>query len=259
MNNLFNGFLNKNVEFTEEEHENTEIKEKKIMEYNFYDKLLQHPFIEKLDINGINKNEETYLILYRLKQFNGINYIEYYQKCLISLDNETDILLKISHINGRKMIKGIKKLGENKYTIIQIRNNTSKQWLVLWDIIINKHYYNKKIDINLVNFIISYPSIDNLIVNGKLSKKLFVLYCHVDDKYRNYIEKNDSIQYCQELNCALIKLNTFEDDDNIRNLCLINDEELDCNLMEKEYIIERKGNSFIWIFKNDKNIISYLK
>jgi hypothetical protein len=37
------------------------------------------------------------------------------------------------------------------------------------------------------------------------------------------------------------------------------DVEMDKDLKENDFIIERKGKKYEWIFKNDNNLISFLK
>jgi hypothetical protein len=95
-------------------------------------------------------------------------------------------------------------------------------------------------------------------------KKKFVKnpqYCIplIDNKYKKYINKNNSIQYCQNERNVLIYLSEFTEGDNVRNICFVEDIEIDNDLANKNYIIERKDKKYRWIFKNDNNIISFLK
>jgi len=73
MNNLFNGFLKKEMNINED----IDIKVKTEEVTNLDDSLLYHPFIDKLD-NELNNEENTNLILYRINKHNDFNYIEYY-------------------------------------------------------------------------------------------------------------------------------------------------------------------------------------
>jgi hypothetical protein len=85
------------------------------------------------------------------------------------------------------------------------------------------------------------------------------LYTVIDNKYKKYINKYNSIQYCQNERNVLIYLSEFTEGDNVRNICFVEDIEIDNDLVNKNYIIERKDEKYWWIFKNDYNIISFLK
>jgi hypothetical protein len=255
MNNLFNGFLNKDID----SFEIGEIQEKIYEHTNIYDNILHHPYIENLNLE-FNKRENTKLIIYRMNKINKDTFIEYYLNTINCLDDKKIILENLSHIEGTKRIKGNIYIEGNKYTIVQIRdNNKINNWVILWDILINKHYYGEKIDENFINFFINHYKIDDLYIKEKICKKPTVLYTLIDNKYKKYINKNNSIQYCQNERNVLIYLSEFTEGDNVRNICFVEDIEIDNDLANKNYIIERKDEKYRWIFKNDNNIISFLK
>jgi hypothetical protein len=255
MNNLFNGFLNKDID----SFEIGEIEEKKYEHTNIYDNIIHHPYIENLNLD-LNKRENTKLIIYRMNKINKDTFIEYYLNIINCLDDKNILLENLSHIEGSKRIKGNTYLNGSKYTIVQIRdNNKIDNWVILWDILINKHYYGEKIDENIINFFINNYKIDDLYIKEKICKKPTVLYTVIDNKYKKYINKYNSIQYCQNERNVLIYLSEFTEGDNVRNICFVEDIEIDNDLVNKNYIIERKDEKYWWIFKNDYNIISFLK
>lgn len=255
MNNLFYGFLNKDSDFLEIE----EIEERKYEHTNINDNLLQHPFIENLKLSLDNK-ENTKIIIYRMNKINNDTFIEYYLNDIKCLDNRKTILENLSDIEGTKRIKGNTNINGSKYTIVQIRNNNKiDNWVILWDILINKHYYGEKIDENFISFFINHYKIDDLYIKEKICKKPSILYTLIDNKYKNYINKYNSILYCQNEKSVLINLSDFTEGDNVRNICFIEDIEIDNDLINKNYMIERKDGKYWWIFKNDYNIISFLK
>jgi hypothetical protein len=255
MNNLFNGFLKKEMNINED----IDIKVKTEEVTNLDDSLLYHPFIDKLD-NELDNEENTNLILYRINKHNDFNYIEYYLNKISCKGNTKIILENLKSINGIKRIKGYVKIGKQYFTIIQIRENKNmNNWVTIWDIIINKHYYGEKIDEKCISFFLNYNKLDDLYIKDKICKKPIILYCYVDDKYKNYVNKNKTIQYCQNENNILINLSEFEEGDNVRNICFLDDKEMNSDLLENDYIIERKGENYKWVIKNDKNIISFLK
>lgn len=255
MNNLFYGFLNKDID----SFEIAKIEERKYEHTNIDDNLLQHPFIENLKLSLDNK-ENTKIIIYRMNKINNDTFIEYYLNMINCLDDKNIILENLSGIEGIKRIKGNIHIEGNKYTIVQIRDNNKKDnWVILWDILINKHYYGEKIDEKFIKFFINHYNIDDLYIKEKICKKPSILYTLVDNKYKNYINKYNSIQYCQNEKCVLINLSDFTEGDNVRNICFVEDIEIDNDLVNKNYMIERKDGKYWWIFKNDYNIISFLK
>lgn len=263
MNNLLNGFLKKEIDIDEDNEididENNEInvKTEKITNINEY--LLYHPFIDQLD-NELNNKENTNLIIYRINKHNNFNYIEYYLNNINCNGNINIILENLKDIDGIKRVKGYLKIGKENYTIVQLRRNKDiNNWVTIWDIIINKHYYGEKIDEKCILFFLRYHKLDDLYIKETLCKKPIILYCYVDNVYKNYVNKNNTIQYCQNKNNILINLSEFKEGDNVRNICFLDDKEVSNDLLENDYIIEKKGNNYNWVIKNDKNIISFLK
>jgi hypothetical protein len=255
MNNLFNGFLKKEMNIIED----IEIEFKKEEVANIDDSLLYHPFIEELD-DELSNEKNTYLIIYRINKHNEFNYIEYYLNNINCKGITSVIIENLKCINGIKRIKGYVKIGNQNFTIVQIRENKKMEnWVTIWDIIINKHYYGEKIDEKCILFFLNYNKLDDLYIKDKICKKPIILYCYVNDKYKNYVNKNKTIQYCQNENNILINLSEFEEGDNVRNICFLDDKEMSNDLLENDYIIERKGENYKWVIKNDKNIISFLK
>ena len=252
MNNLFNGFLNNEID----SFEIGEIEDKKYKHSNISDDILEHPYIENLKFDANNKGN-TKLIIYRMNEHNKNAFIEYYLNEINCLHDKEVILKNLSYIEGTKHIKGSIYIGDNQYTIIHIRNNNKpNNWVILWDIIINGHYYGEKIHENLIKFLKKNYKIDDLFYKRKICKKPCILYTLLDNKYKNYINKNKSIQYCQNEHSILIYFSEYNEGDNI---CFMEDTEMDKDLQNKNYIIERKGKKYEWIFKNDNNLISFLK
>lgn len=255
MNNLFNGFLNKDID----SFEIGEIEERKCEHTNIQDNILHHPYIENLNLQ-LDQGDNTKIIIYRMNKHDKNTFIEYYLNIFDSLDDKQTILENLKIIEGNKRIKGNIYLDGNKYTLVQIRDNKKKDnWAILWDIIINKHYYGEKIDKNIINFFINNYKIDDLFIKERICKKPSILYTVIEDKYKNYINKFNTIQYCQNEENILIYLSDFTEGDNVRNICFVEDVEIDNDLLNKNYMIERKDGKYRWIFKNDNNLISFLK
>lgn len=255
MNNLFNGFINKEVTI----YNDNEIGLKNNKNENLEDILLYHPFIDDLQ-DQLNNKELSQLIIYRLNKHNEFNYVEYYNTNIICFQNSDIILDKLKHISGKKKVKGSIRNEIDNYTIVQIRDNKiNENWITLWDIIINNHYYGEKIDETLYKFILKYSKLDDLFIKDIICKKPQILYCLVNEKYKNYINTHNSIQYCQNEKNLLIHLSKFKSGFNVRNICFLDDSEINEDLLNNDYIVERKEEEYEWIVKNDKNIISFLK
>ena len=255
MTNLFNGFIEKEINM----NENNEIHEKRIEYSNINESLLYHPYTEDLS-NYEYTNGKTRLILYRINNCNKYNFIEYYLNDIYCECDKEIILKNLIYLPGRKNIKGKIKEGDSMFTIIQIRDNKNKEnWVTLWDIIINKHYYGEKIDNKLVSFMLNNNKLDNLFIKDKICNKPIILYCFVDEKYKNYINKYNSVQYCQDTRNILINLSEYKPGYNVRNICFLHDREIDNDLKNNDFIVERNEEGYKWIIKNDKNIISFLK
>lgn len=239
--------------------ESFDILDKKNYTTNIIDYLIEHPFIDTLTYNFDNKN--TKFIIYRLNYYNDYYYIEYLLNNYHSINNETIINEYLNTLNGRKIIKGNLKLNNINYTIVQLRDNIEhNNWVTLYDIVVNNTYYQYHIDDSIIEFFITYNRIDNLFIKDKLCLKPIILYSNIHEKYRNYIKKYNSIQYCQNKHDnILINLNKYNDNDNVRSICFIHEQLLNGSLKDKDFIIERKENVNYWLFKNEKKIISYIK
>lgn len=239
---------------------------------SFLDTIIQHPFIENININLdiiYNCREKIHLILYKFNEYNGNYVVEFYiNKDLpfILLMKNDDLTKKINdtvkHIDGLKRVTGNIKYENTNYLFVQVRNNNDYiNWLTIGDITVNKHYFGDNLDENITNFFIEYMELSTLKFKRKYCIKPQILYCNISDEYINYIRKTHSIQYCQRENTPLIKLNLYNKNDNIRVLSFIKDREYSTNiddLYNTDYIIMDNINP-VWIFKNEKNIFPYLK
>ena len=214
--------------------------------------VINHPFIDKLQLIELEIN---YCILYRFNKFKDFYYLEYY---IVNVNNccYSNILDEINYIKGSKKIKGTIQFKNNNYILIQVRENKEiEKWIVLWDIIINQSYFGLKYDRDIVDFFYTYNQLDNLFIKNNICLKPLVLYASVDIMYKKYITSHKSIQYCQNINTSLIELSNYKNDNNVRNLCFINDIDI-CKKNESDnyYIINNN-----WVFKNDKDILSLIK
>lgn len=255
--------------------------------------ILRHPYMEKVDIDlkidlgvhhGISNNYKNYLVIYRLNTYNTINHVaEFYilgTFLSVSRKESDDVLSHnngdfaitgintiLHHVPGDKRIKGTTMFKDNNYTFIQVRNNKdTSNWLNIWDIVVNKHYFGERIDDLVIDFFKNNNDLTNLMLNQTICLKPIVLYSYVDERYHEYIKKNRSIQYCQNKIDSLIKLHHFNENDNVRTLCFIEDRdfsntshELICN----HYIIKRETHDtqerVEWIFKSDNILFSSVK
>jgi len=214
--------------------------------------VLNHPFIDKLELIELEIN---YCILYRFNKFNKFYYLEYY---IINVNNccYNDILDEINYIKGIKKVKGTIQFKNNNYILIQVRGNSEiENWVVLWDIIITQSYFGLKYDRNIIDFFYTHNQLDNLFIKNNICLKPLVLYAYVDIMYKKYIKLQKSIQYCQNINSSLIELSNYKNDDNVRNLCFINDIDI-CKKNESDNYCIINNN---WVFKNDKDILSLIK
>jgi hypothetical protein len=277
---------------------------------NILDSIIQHPFMENITTNTyasltVNSpcREKIRLIVYRINTYKENNVVEFY---LISHFLSTDIDIgdniatavnnTLQHVVGTKRLSGYVMVDNIRHVFVQVRNNrsitaslasstsasSSTNWLTIWDIIVNKHYFGEKIDQNVVDFFTANCEISNLIINRRLCIKPIVLYSYADKSHTEYIKKHNSIQYCQRENDMLIKLNQYKNGDNIRSICFIEDAEFSDTyggLRERDFIIMNSQKSHIagnqdqeqescdndndnnirWIFKNERNIFSHIK
>ena len=267
---------------------------------NILDTIVQHPFMEKISTNTYDSltvdspcREKIHLIVYRINTYNANNVVEFYLKSHF-LSTDIDIGDNIAaavnntlhHITGTKRLSGYIMIGNIRHVFVQVRNNRSSSapssnWLTIWDIIVNKHYFGEKIDQNVIDFFTANCEISNLLINRRLCIKPIVLYSYADKSHTEYIKKHNSIQYCQRENDILIKLNQYKSGDNIRSICFIEDAEFSDTyggLRERDFIIMNNSqksqmsgnqdqdqessdndNDIRWIFKNERNIFSHIK
>ena len=263
---------------------------------NILDTIVQHPFMEKISTNTYDSltvdspcREKIHLIVYRINTYNANNVVEFYLKSHF-LSTDIDIGDNIAaavnntlhHITGTKRLSGYIMIGNIRHVFVQVRNNRSSSapssnWLTIWDIIVNKHYFGEKIDQNVIDFFTANCEISNLLINRRLCIKPIVLYSYADKSHTEYIKKHNSIQYCQRENDILIKLNQYKSGDNIRSICFIEDAEFSDTyggLRERDFIIMNSQKSPIsgnqdqepsdndnikWVFKNERNLFSHIK
>lgn len=270
---------------------------------NILDTIVQHPFMEKISTNTYTAltvdspcREKINLIIYRINTYNANNVVEFYLKShflSIDIDIGGNIAAAVNntlhHVDGTKRLSGYIMVGNIRHVFVQVRNNRSStaslasapssNWLTIWDIIVNKHYFGEKIDQNVIDFFTANCEISNLLINRRLCVKPIVLYSYADKSHTEYIKKHNSIQYCQRENDILIKLNQYKSGDNIRSICFIEDAEFSDTyggLRERDFIImnnsqkshitgsqeqESSDNDtdIRWIFKNERNIFSHIK
>ena len=264
---------------------------------NILDTIVQHPFMEKISTNTYDSltvdspcREKIHLIVYRINTYNANNVVEFYLKShFLSTDIDigdniaTAVNNTLHHIIGTKRLSGYIMVGNIRHVFVQVRSNSSSSssnWLTIWDIIVNKHYFGEKIDQNIVDFFTENCEISNLLINRRLCVKPIVLYSFADKSHTEYIKKHNSIQYCQRENDILIKLNQYKSGDNIRSICFIEDTEFSDTyggLRTRDFIIMKSQKSLIngnqeqessdndnhndirWIFKNERNIFSHIK
>jgi hypothetical protein len=240
---------------------------------NLLDSIIQHPFIDNIDFNECQLLKTFYVIFYRLNKFNEFNYVEYYINdnfLKVSLKFETKILDIYDNIvvetdkkiNGVKRLKGIYDYNDNKYMFIQVReNNNTNKWVNLWDIVVANHYFGKRFDNHVIDFFINNDNVSNLKMNKQILLKPNILYCHIDEKYLSYVDKHNSIQYCQD--DSLIKLHRFNKNDNVRVICFMNFDKFNSygsnneNLKKNGFIIDKINKC--WIFQNEDNLLIHIK
>ena len=235
---------------------------------NYLDDILEHPFIDSLESNTYPlKATRVNIVLYRLNKFNEIDYIEYYllngQFLSITTSYDSDYDIESIPLPGKKRLKGYLLLNDENFLVVQLMNNNDTiNWITLWDVLANESMYREKIHQNVISFFRENNTMSNLIMKNKVVSKPTVLYCLVDDKYMNYIQKTNTVQFCQDNHTNLITLGDYTEKDNVRNVCFVDDCELkydiDNELNISDYII-LKGETNKWIFKDDRRIISYIK
>jgi len=259
------------------------------VEYSNITTTVNHPYIHQLPdilattIQSFHQYSNIKCVIYRLNQFNGYNFVEFYMPNLKLLtvpifnenitndvgnhtrhDNVVDILQnKLTTINGTKRYKGYIIHNNEAYAVIQLRNNRDiDDWVVIWDILANKHLHGSNIDETLVNFFTTHCKLSQLYINDKLCISPIVLYYHVPDNIIEYISKYKTCQYTQRDNGPLIKLHQYHDGDNVRNLCFITDVDTSTvysDLELNEYIKVKEHDTTIYVFKHDLNILPIVK
>lgn len=234
---------------------------------NEIDDIIEHPYIKLLDSTIEPTCNKLNILLYRLNTYNEQNFLEFYliNGKFISLTYDSDKHIEDIHnallnINGVKKMKGYTKHNNENISVVQCRNNnTYSNWVTIWDILINNHYFGEKISEYVIDFFLVNSNIANLYRNEIILYKPLISYCNIDNKYHNYIKKTNSIQYCQNKQHSIIQLHDYEENDNVRNICFVEDcDKLDYNSNEN-YLLERKEGNNILIFKTDNDIISYIK
>lgn len=186
----------------------------------------------------------------------------------------------IQSIPGVKRFKGHITHKNTVYSIVQVRDknidddskNSDRNdsyynynnWLTLWDIIAYKHIFREKIDPNIVNLFIKHHTIAYLFLNKQRCLLPMTLYSTVSNKYVGFVKKNKSIQYCQRENSPIIYLNCdyLCESNNVRNVCFITDTKIHTTtekLQIQSCIILNNTGGLDYLFKNDDNIISYIK
>jgi hypothetical protein len=258
------------IDYINEENcdiETHDIQEKNQTDITYLDGILEHPFIDSLKSNTYPcKDSLVNLVLYRLSRFNEIDFVEYYlfNGQFISILLSSDLNKDVASIplSGKKRIKGLMTLNDENYLMVQVSKTTdSIDWITLWDILVNEAIYGEKIQQKVISFFRENNTMSNLIINKNIISKPIILYCLVDNKYMNYIQRSNSVQFCQNDNNTIeIVLGDYIENDNVRNLCFVNDCDMKAGneLNIYDYII-LKGPTNKWIFKDDRRIISYTK
>ena len=240
---------------------------------NLLDSIIQHPFIDNIDFDECQLLKDFYVIFYRINTFHEFNYVEYYINdnfLKISLKMETTILDIYDNVvmetdkkvDGIKRLKGVYNYNNNNYMFIQVRENTNtKMWVNLWDIVVVNHYFGKQFHNNVIDFFMNNNNISNLNMNTQILLKPTVLYCQIDEKYLSYVDKHNSIQYCQD--DSLIKLTKFNKNENVRVICFMNFDKFNLtgsnneNLQKNGFFIDKINSS--WIFQNEDKLFIHVK
>lgn len=247
-----------------------DIHEKNDIPENCLDTIIEHPFVDTLNSNTYIKTlNPINILLYRLNSHRGLYYVEFYliNGSFLSIPYSSDIKRDINTLNisGSSSIKGYMTNNKEHYVVVQQRDSyTDSNWVTLWDVIVNESVYREKIQQNVISFFKQNNQLANLIQSNNVLMKPLVLYCHVDDKHRKYIQTSKSIQYCQNKNSCLINLHgECLENDNIRNICFIEENSFNIcknNLdIDQGYTILKTNNINNWLFNDDKYIVSYIK
>jgi hypothetical protein len=186
----------------------------------------------------------------------------------------------IQYIPGVKRYKGHILHNNIIYTIVQVRDNRvtdisnnrmynppyyiNNNWLTLWDIITYKHVFREKIDNNIVELFVKHHTIAHLFLKKQICLLPMTLYCTVLNKYNTFIHKTKSVQYCQRENSPIVYLSYdyLCETNNVRNVCFIQDPDIYTTmetLQNQSCIILKNEHGLNYLFKNDDNILSYIK
>ena len=231
---------------------------------DMFSSILRHPYMEHLEEN---KNERNYLVIYRIKIYNEVNHVvEFYilNDFLSSTITTDNVDTELQSIHGDKRIKGNVLFNEKNYSFVQVRNNTdTSNWLNIWDILVNKHYFGNNICDNVIDFFKYCGEVSNLTIGTTMCLKPITLYTNIEERYCEYITKTKSIQYCQSETESLIHLRNFKEDDNIRTICFVDDRVINDSIHELEYndyiVKNNVGEEIEWIFKNNNALFSFVK
>ena len=230
---------------------------------DYLDDILEHPFIDNISKSISNKTHEVTVVCYRINTLYENPFIETYLPNNDFISTMYPISVENIPINGIKRIKGYITYKTHNYVFIQVRNNNEiKNWLTLWDIIINENVYGEKICTNVVDFFKRYNVIYNLVRKNKVLSKPTILYCSVHNKYLNYVSQTRSIRYCQSDSTSVITLHmNYLQGDNVRNICFVDDNVIENKIKdfsnEKYYILRDLSGCLQWIFKDNHLITSY--
>lgn len=234
---------------------------------NYLDNIIEHTFIDTLDLKTYRKTKQLiYILVYRINCVNNKYFVEFYlnKGDFLSVTYSSDLNFIAMNINitGTSYIKGSIDWNGKQYLIVKQNNNNdvNNNWTTLFDIVVNGYVFREKIHENVVSFFKTHNTIANLIQNNNILTKPIILYCMVDDKHKLYVKKTKSIQYCQTHNNCLITLhNEYMDTDNIRNICFVDDcditDDKEILNIEKYIILRTPNNKKYWIFKDDKYIL----
>ena len=190
---------------------------------NILDTIVQHPFMENISTNTYAYltvkspcREKIHLIVYRINTYKENNVVEFYLKSdFLSTDINigdnisTVVNDTLHHVAGTKRLSGYIMVGNIRHVFVQVRNtrtvssstssaSSSSNWLTIWDIIVNKHYFGVKIDQNVVDFFTANCEISNLILNRRLCVKPVILYSYADKSHTEYIKKHTQFNTARE-------------------------------------------------------------
>ena len=269
----YNGNLNSNTYDSDSDissdisSDNDDSNEHTNINKDMFSSILRHPYMEHLEEN---KNERNYWIIYRIKTYNEVNHVvEFYilNDFLSSTITTDNVDTELQSIHGDKRIKGNVLFNEKNYSFVQVRTNTdTSNWLNIWDILVNKHYFGNKICENVIDFFKYCGEVSNLTIGTTMCLKPITLYTNIEERYCEYITKTKSIQYCQSETESLIHLRNFKEGDNIRTICFVDDREIGDSIHELEYndyivknVVGEEIGEIEWVFKNNNALFSFVK